>query len=201
LRGDQRWRFKARPRPAAFPTSTGVAGTTTASHLRPGSPGSLIFHRSGLPGGPTAIGRGEGSRRCSQAPAGQATTHLASPEPAPCCRGRRAEHPDPHHLEAIPSGQNRRPYRRLFARLPGNCRLRSAISIGLGSAGRGLCYARTWVRAVPVSSRLTSLARSPISSQKRRIPATGTLRCQGDSRRNRKYSHDRGCHARSMSHC
>ena len=46
---------------ATFPTSTGAAGTTTtASHLRPGTRGSLIFHRSGLTGGPTAAGRGEG---------------------------------------------------------------------------------------------------------------------------------------------
>jgi hypothetical protein len=37
------------------------------------NPGSLIFHRSSLTGGPTAAGRG------SQAPAGQATTHLAVP--------------------------------------------------------------------------------------------------------------------------
>jgi hypothetical protein len=74
---------------ATFPAGTGAAGTTTtASHLRPGTRGSLIFHRSGLTGGPAAAGRGEGSRRRSQAPAGQATTHLASPEPAPCCRGR-----------------------------------------------------------------------------------------------------------------
>ena len=75
---------------ATFPASTGAAGTTTAtaSHLRPGTRGSLIFHRPGLTGGPTAAGRAEGSRRCSQAPAGQATTHLASPEPAPCCRRR-----------------------------------------------------------------------------------------------------------------
>ena len=65
----------------------------------------LIFHRSGLTGGPTAAGRGEGSRCCSQAPAGQAITHLASPEPAHAAAGARAEHPDPHHLEAIPSGQ------------------------------------------------------------------------------------------------
>jgi hypothetical protein len=74
---------------ATFPTSTGAAGTTTtASHLRPGTRGSLISRRSGLTGGPTAAGRGEGSQRCSQAPAGQAITHLACPEPAPCCRGR-----------------------------------------------------------------------------------------------------------------
>jgi hypothetical protein len=54
----------------------------------PRNPGLLIFHRPGLTGGPTAADRGEGSRRCSQAPPGQATTHLASPEPAPCCRRR-----------------------------------------------------------------------------------------------------------------
>ena len=53
---------------ATFPTSTGAAGTTTASHLRSETRGSLIFHRSGLTGGPAAAGRGEGSRRCSQDP-------------------------------------------------------------------------------------------------------------------------------------
>jgi len=47
-------------------------------------------------------------------------------------------------------------------------------------------YARTRLRAVPAPSRLTSLARSPISSQNRRRPATGTLRCQEDSRRKRR---------------
>ena len=36
---------------ATFPTCTGAAGTmTTARHLRPGTRGSLIFHRSGLTG-------------------------------------------------------------------------------------------------------------------------------------------------------
>ena len=51
---------------ATFPTSTGAAGTTTTvSHLRTGTLGSLAFHRSGHIGGLTADGPGEVSRRSS----------------------------------------------------------------------------------------------------------------------------------------
>jgi len=56
----------------------------TASHLRPGTQGSLTFHRSGLTGDPASIGRGEGSQPCSQAPAGPCIT-------APTIRSTRWE--------------------------------------------------------------------------------------------------------------
>ena len=106
---------------ATFPASTGAAGTTTAaSHLRPGTRGSLIFHR------PASLG--------ARQPPAEATVHGAvarhlparqpptwpPPSPPHAAAGARAEHPDPYHLEAIQSGPNRRPMRRI---LRTGCRL------------------------------------------------------------------------------
>ena len=67
---------------ATFPTSTAASGTvTTATHPSPPTPGSLIFHRSGLTGGPPADGRGPGSRHCSRAPAHSGPHRQAVPPP------------------------------------------------------------------------------------------------------------------------
>ena len=71
---------------ATFPTSTAAGGTaTTATHPGPPTQGSLIFHRSGLTGGPPANGRGPGSRHCSRVSA-----QLGQHQPAPPGRAATA---------------------------------------------------------------------------------------------------------------
>ena len=66
--------------------------------LPPPIPGSQIFHRSGLSGGPTAGGRDEGLPRCRQASASQPITHLV-PATRLVLRGRLRK-----TLSAVPSG-------------------------------------------------------------------------------------------------
>ena len=69
-----------------FPTSTAAGGTaTTATHPSPPTQGSLIFHRSGLTGGPPAGGRGPGSRHCRWLSA-----HPGQHQPAPPGRAATA---------------------------------------------------------------------------------------------------------------
>src|SRR6185437_5074051 len=86
---------------AAYPASTGAAGTTAAaSHLRPGTRGSLIFPHSGL----TAARQPPAEAKLHDAvarhsPATQSPAR-PPPEPAPCGRAQNTQIRT--NLEAIP---------------------------------------------------------------------------------------------------